>query len=533
MVRVPGSSGDSGYHRESHEDEEVPIKLESGMEASSEAGSLTTLLNEEGPAELQSAGRSSADRNEEEVLLEEKPQLPPYASSGGTADHDVNRDPPSEEPKVKTEGTPPTNAPLMQKSLRKKKTKASRKKLKAPADSGSDSRDEIAVTWSDDQLEEAFNRNELQVFLVKNPVMKVLQLRIPGSQKGPVTPPPATTKNPGSWEDSKDLFHLDLEATQIMLSEIYEKLKVLVGEAETQTKVETKLKAALTQLPSSASPTGSSQHSHYASVTSTADSDTSEGMQLGPSGAAMLQTRSQRVPNAMPRADAPVAASRLNEHTHRLQTFFNSAMERFLKEQRAAQGTPSVPLMRRTEPQNVDMASMESEHGEYDQDDLDLSVSREAIAVTAATTTGLPAIAPCICLSAMSESKELSGKDDDEDRARAWISKVKSAFVRDQARRTTRGDWKDLLRELQVQLCGHGVSVARQYYHARKRADDTPLEYLHRLNVAGLRAKLRVKSGPSDVSPEHAEHFIETLDYRDLAEQLAWMRISDAGALEE
>ncbi|ETL24245.1 hypothetical protein L916_21742 [Phytophthora nicotianae] len=223
-----------------------------------------------------------------------------------------------------------------------------------------------------------------------------------------------------------------------MLSEIYEKLKVLVGEAETQTKVETKLKAALTQLPSSASPTGSSQHSHYASVTSTADSDTSEGMQLGPSGAAMLQTRSQRVPNAMPRADAPVAASRLNEHTHRLQTFFNSAMERFLKEQRAAQGTPSVPLMRRTEPQNVDMASMESEHGEYDQDDLDLSVSREAIAVTAATTTGLPAIAPCICLSAMSESKELSGKDDDEDRARAWISKVKSAFVRDQARSTRR-----------------------------------------------------------------------------------------------
>ncbi|ETP28108.1 hypothetical protein F442_22608, partial [Phytophthora nicotianae P10297] len=411
MVRVPGSSGDSGYHRESHEDKEVPIKLESGMEASSEAGSPTTLLNEEGSAELKSAGRSSADRNEEEVLLEEKPQLPPYASSGGTADHDVNRDPPSEGPKVKTEGTPPTNAPLMQKSLRKKKTKASRKKLKAPADSDSDSRDEIAVTLSDDQLEEAFNRNELQVFLVKNPVMKTV-LRL--------------LKDAGITSGSfaaKDLFHLDLEATQIMLSEIYEKLKVLVGEAETQTKVETKLKAALTQLPSSASPTGSSQHSHYASVTSTADSDTSEGMQFGPSGAAMLQTRSQRVPNAMPRADAPVAASRLNEHTHRLQTFFNSAMERFLKEQRAAQGTPSVPLMRRTEPQNVDMASMESEHGEYDQDDLDLSVSREATAVTAATTTGLPAIAPCICLSAMSESKELSGKDDDEDRARAWISK--------------------------------------------------------------------------------------------------------------
>ncbi|ETP46236.1 hypothetical protein F442_07480 [Phytophthora nicotianae P10297] len=48
---------------------------------------------------------------------------------------------------------------------------------------------------------------------------------------------------------------------------------------------------AVAQFPGSASPTGSSQHSHYASATSMADSDTSEGieqMQLGPSGAAML-----------------------------------------------------------------------------------------------------------------------------------------------------------------------------------------------------------------------------------------------------
>ncbi|ETK89017.1 hypothetical protein L915_06822, partial [Phytophthora nicotianae] len=58
----------------------------------------------------------------------------------------------------------------------------------------------------------------------------------------------------------------------------------------------------------------------------------------------------------------------------------------------------------------------------------------------------------------------------------------------------------ELLHEFQVQFCGLGVSVARPYYHARKRVDETPLEYLHRLNVAGLRAKLRVKSGPSDAT---------------------------------
>ncbi|ETO60401.1 hypothetical protein F444_21394 [Phytophthora nicotianae P1976] len=171
-------------------------------------------------------------------------------------------------------------------------------------------------------------------------------------------------------------------------------------------------------------------------------------------------------------------------------------MERFLKEQRAAQGTPTVAPVRRTEPQDVDMKSVGSDHGEDDPDDLDLPVSRQAT---------------------------LSGKDDDEDCAGAWIGKVKSVFVRDQApddekclvlgglftgsarnwyrqlSRTTRGDWIELLREFQVQFCGLGVSVARQYYHAKKRADETPLEYLHRLSVAGLRAKLRVKSGPSDV----------------------------------
>ncbi|ETP12969.1 hypothetical protein F441_11752 [Phytophthora nicotianae CJ01A1] len=195
------------------------------------------------------------------------------------------------------------------------------------------------------------------------------------------------------------------------------------------------------------------------------------------------------------------------------------------------------------------MESVGSDHGEYDPDDLDLPASRQATVATAATATGLPANSPRIRVSVVSELKEFSGKDDDEGRARAWIGKLKSAFVRDQApddekclvlggwftgsarnwfwqlSRTTRGNWKELLREIQVQFCGLGVSVARQYYHARKRADETPLEYLHRLNVAGLRAKLLVKSGSSDVRREHVEHFIETLDDRDLADQLPLLHL--------
>ncbi|KAG4226456.1 hypothetical protein PC116_g25138 [Phytophthora cactorum] len=88
MVRVPESSGDSGCYPESQEEGKVPIKLEQRMDALSVAGSPTTLLNEAGSADHQSARTSSAARNEEKDRLEAKPQPPSYASSGSTAGHD-------------------------------------------------------------------------------------------------------------------------------------------------------------------------------------------------------------------------------------------------------------------------------------------------------------------------------------------------------------------------------------------------------------------------------------------------------------
>ena len=36
------------------------------------------------------------------------------------------------------------------------------------------------------------------------------------------------------------------------------------------------------------------------------------------------------------------------------------------------------------------------------------------------------------------------------------------------------------------------MSVGRQYYHAKKRSDETLLEYLHRLNVAAIREKIHI-----------------------------------------
>ncbi|KAJ8576193.1 hypothetical protein ON010_g3019 [Phytophthora cinnamomi] len=80
MVRVPGSSGDSGFHRESQED--VQVKKEQGDQASSKFGSTTTPLNGARPTDRQRAGRTSVDGNEEAPDLENKPQIPPQVPSG-------------------------------------------------------------------------------------------------------------------------------------------------------------------------------------------------------------------------------------------------------------------------------------------------------------------------------------------------------------------------------------------------------------------------------------------------------------------
>ena len=80
------------------------------------------------------------------------------------------------------------------------------------------------------------------------------------------------------------------------------------------------------------------------------------------------------------------------------------------------------------------------------------------------------------------------------------------------------------------------MSVARQYYLARKRSDETPLEYLHRLNVAATHAKIAIKEerqATSATRREHVEHFIATLDDRDLAKQLTLLRLTDVEEMEE
>ncbi|OWY95992.1 LOW QUALITY PROTEIN: reverse transcriptase, partial [Phytophthora megakarya] len=236
-------------------------------------------------------------------------------------------------------------------------------------------------------------------------------------------------------------------------------------------------------------------------------------------------------------------------------------MDRFLVEQQATGADPVV-----TEPQNtrsrvVEMESIRSSdrgsNWEYDPDDIDFPAPAQATVATAASGSTASTMIQRVRISAISDLKEFTGKDQDEDRGRAWISKVKSVFMRDQASddekcltfaellagsakdwyrqlsRTTRNKWSDLLHSFQIQYCGLGVSVARQYYHMRRRSDESPLDYLYRLHVAGLRARLKIKDGSAKERREHVDHYIETLEDEDLAERLTLLRLTDADDLED
>ncbi|KAG2988364.1 hypothetical protein PC128_g24036 [Phytophthora cactorum] len=81
MMRVPGSLGDAGFHRESQEDAHLSNEL--GEEAPTEIGTPTASLSARS-TDQQGAGRSLPDGIEEALAieLEEKPLPPPQAPMG-------------------------------------------------------------------------------------------------------------------------------------------------------------------------------------------------------------------------------------------------------------------------------------------------------------------------------------------------------------------------------------------------------------------------------------------------------------------
>ncbi|OWY92825.1 Eukaryotic/viral aspartic protease, partial [Phytophthora megakarya] len=224
--------------------------------------------------------------------------------------------------------------------------------------------------------------------------------------------------------------------------------------------------------------------------------------------------------------------------------------------------TDSVP-QESTDVAMESVSSRSSSHSKRYQDegpddlfDLDAGLTGTAAAVSTATAgAGVARVR----LSAFSELKEFNGKDASEEKARAWFNRLKSASRRDemsgdevcalfgdrmagparqwylQLKKSTRTSWTELTDQFRVQYCGKGVSMASRYHHASKHVDETPLEYMYRLNVTGMRAKIRYSDGTSEEKREHVELFINTLgaQEQELASRLTLMEVPDTATLEK
>ncbi|POM66571.1 Hypothetical protein PHPALM_17547 [Phytophthora palmivora] len=186
-------------------------------------------------------------------------------------------------------------------------------------------------------------------------------------------------------------------------------------------------------------------------------SSESKRMSLGPSGTSMLEARSKIQRRNQPRSgrsrmvppseDQITAATTSDASSGTLQKYFEAAMSRFLAEQRGPIMDQGAVKVQDPGSQDVDMESVRSEHStsrwEYDPD-----FPTAARATVATATTGSAGSAGSTMI-----QREFTGKDQDEDRARAWIGKVKLKDLKEReinTRVTTTRPDPDLGRRIQA-----------------------------------------------------------------------------------
>ncbi|CAI5709105.1 unnamed protein product [Peronospora effusa] len=184
MVRVPGSSEDGGFHRESQEDKDVYVKKEHIPE---------DLLRHRSPVTQEEKNKGSKDRpglgrgpvNMFEVeFIEEKPKYPPYVFVEDTLGHDAYHDPDDHQSTVKTERL---------RSPNKQQTKIAQSKptkfpIKAPRKTKSIGPEKSGLaSWTDADVMRAYHQLKLNAFLESDPVVKTLEIRQLGQLTGPVS----------------------------------------------------------------------------------------------------------------------------------------------------------------------------------------------------------------------------------------------------------------------------------------------------------------------------------------------------------
>ncbi|OWY95850.1 hypothetical protein PHMEG_00034038 [Phytophthora megakarya] len=317
-------------------------------------------------ADRQSARRKSVDGSEVNLDpdpdLEEKPHPPQVSGKETPADLNESQDPLTKQTKMKaksysfTDPDKPTlylpkDTQVSGSEVGKLRSKTVRKRMKAPDDE--EDKDHPGSGWSEEDLKSIYNRKELRDFVDQDPVMRILKLKRFSDPKEHITAP-ATLDNkldatmelirlareagmiPGSFE-ADTLFDLDLDMIQATSRDLFQKLKILVGEVPQSPDP---LPLTTTDVVDNLTVS-----SHYASAAEDGSDSSSEPprrMSLGPSGASMLEAgskirrsspaRSNRRDNGSAPTDQATVTESSDRSVGTLQKFFDAAMDRYLTE---------------------------------------------------------------------------------------------------------------------------------------------------------------------------------------------------------